>query len=111
MARTIIKLKDWYIVWSSIMDAPIACCKKDELSELMLEFFGSNQALNERVLANLRLTGSSSFIGSSADAIIACNRAGPHEKSLTRDEIYRAYCLKEQIDGWSPYSDDDHNPT
>lgn len=111
MARTIIKLNDWYLVWSSIMDAPIACCKEDQLSNAITEFFTSTSSVIERMMNNLRMTGSSSLIGSSASAIIACNRAGPHEKPLTKDEIYRAYCLKEKIDGWSPYDDVDHNPT
>jgi len=111
MGRTIIKINDWYLIWSSIMDAPIACCTKDELNDVIAEFFKSSQTTIERMLANLRLTGSSSLIGSSANAIIACNRAGPGEKALTKDEIYRAYCLKEKLDGWSPYDDDGHNPT
>ena len=111
MSRTIIKLNDWYLVWSNIIDAPIACCKEDELNQAIAQFFASAPGVIERMMSNLRLTGSSSLIGSSASAIIACNRAGPHEKVLTKDEIYRAYCLKEKIDGWSPYDDIRHNPT
>lgn len=96
MPRSLIKIKDWYLVWSSIVDAPIACCKKDELSLMVMQFF------NDQKFADCDKTP----MVADTDSTVSFNRAGPKEKQLTKDEIYRVYCLRESLDGWSPYNDD-----
>lgn len=109
MPRVAIKLNDWYLVWSSIVDAPIACCQEDELPTMIVQFFGAENL--ERLLARLKRTGLSSCTVQNIDSVISYNRAGPKETTLIRDEIYRAYCLKEKIGDWSAYRDEEHNPT
>jgi hypothetical protein len=108
MPRHIIKIKDHYLLWSSVVDAPVAVCDEAQFellgrlyfydrepSEAELTFFNE---LMERV----KKRGTSHKQLTNVEDFVRVNRAGPRECSLTLSEIYRAYCLGETINGWSP---------
>lgn len=109
MSRTIIKIKDYYLEWSSIVDAPVTFgMKRDEFEAYHLAEYGRNGHQNfEQRMAMVDQHGSSSMYNHSAKDVISINRAGEDEAELTLDEIYRAYCLRESIGNWAvPTSDE-----
>lgn len=107
MPRYIVKLKDCYFLFSSVVDAPVTFgMSLDEFKEYY-EFEYGQDGLNnlDNRLARVEKYGSSDMAGLSADDVLEFNRAGPNEDELTIDEIYKAYCLMEPIrDGWKPNS-------
>ena len=105
MGRAIIKLHDYYFEYSTIPDAPVTFgMKREEFEEYYRSEYG-NSGMEELKTRMLRVDekGTSFFSDKSAGEILSCNRAGPKEKRLTIDEIYKAYCLREPIcNGWKP---------
>jgi hypothetical protein len=104
MGRYIIKLDEYYLEWSTIVDAPVTFgMKREDFEAYYREMYGINgmRDLSKR-LERADKKGTSSHYHESADDVISGNRAGPNESKLTRDEIYQAYCLMESIrDGWT----------
>jgi len=93
LSQGIIKIKDKYFVWSTVIDAPI---KKgmtgDELKKYIKNEQGSEgiRELPER-LKEVEKTGTSFFPDKSLRATIAFNRAGDNDEYLTEEEIYLKY--------------------
>lgn len=97
MARFIIKIKDRYLEWSTIVDAPVTISATlEDFKEYYLAEYGQSSAdeLAER-LERVEAKGTSSHIHSSLGDCIAGNRAGDNEETLTLDEIYEKYCKDE----------------
>lgn len=100
MSKLIIEHKGYYLIWSSVVDAPVAVCdSEDELLAYWKEEYGSQGLrliMNEKKVHGHIHTRSLEYVS-------VANRAGPNEQTLTDEEIYRAYCLQETLNGWSPY--------
>jgi hypothetical protein len=93
MGRAIIKIKDKYFEWSSIVDAPVTYgMSKDELKSYIKGMYGE-KGLRELPTRLLRVekTGTSFVDRTSLDDLISFNRAGENEENLTKDEIYQIY--------------------
>lgn len=104
MSSFIIKIKDQYLEWSTIVDAPVTFGM--ELKHFKRYYQKSNGTngmshFQERI-DRADKTGSSGYPPyNTLWSIIVGNRAGPNESELTEDEIYQAYCLRQPIrDGW-----------
>lgn len=92
MGRAIIKIKDRYFEWSSVVDAPVTYgMTEDELRAWVRLHYGlvGERELPAR-LARVEMFGTSAP-GYSLKDILAGNRAGPDEKPLTADQIYEMY--------------------
>ncbi len=86
---------DYYMEWSQVCDAPAGkgmelnpfteYCKREHTPELLA-------ILPER-MARVERIGTSSINGTTAEELVAGNRAGPDETSLSKDELIRQYCL------------------
>ena len=103
MGRVIVKLDDYYLEWSSIVDAPITFgMGPDEFEQYHRNEYGRNGHPDfDSRMARVEKTGTSSNLGHTPEDIILNNRAGPDETELTRNEIHKAYCLREPIrNGW-----------
>lgn len=106
MSRPIIKLGDYYLEWSSIVDAPIMFgLTLEEFKDYYEAKYGTSgmNDLDAR-LERADLNGTS-YLGDYNDVAttISCNHAGPDECELTEEELYQAYCLRGSIrDGWTP---------
>jgi hypothetical protein len=106
MGRSIIKLQEHYLVWSSIVDAPITFgLTLDELRAFIKEEYGrSGLDYLDHSLKRVEQFGISNSdyqYDGGLDDFLAPNRAGPGEDELTKDEIYQAYVLRQPIrDGW-----------
>lgn len=103
MSRYIVKLKDYYFSFSSIVDAPVTFgMSLDEFKEYYKSEYGQAGLMNlDGRLARVEKYGSSNMAGLTAKEVLEPNKAGPNEDSLTVEEIYKAYCLREPIrDGW-----------
>ena len=104
MGRAIIRIGEYYLEWSTIVDAPVTYgMSLDDFKKHYRQQYGEQgmeelPARLERVEAN----GASWLSGKGAEDTILCNRAGPQETVLTKEQIHRAYCLGETIEGWSP---------
>jgi hypothetical protein len=82
-----------YLEWSTIVDAPTTNgMTLEDLHEHVRDRYGSEglrelPARLERVAA----TGCSRLSGD-LDELLECNRAGPNEEHLTREQIVERYC-------------------
>lgn len=93
MPHYIIKLEDKYIVWSTIVDAPISRgLSKEKLSQYIEFHYGEGglSDLPER-LKRVEEKGVSSMLHASVDELIAYNRAGANESCLTKEQIIEQY--------------------
>jgi len=105
MGRITIKIKDYYLEWSTVVDAPITeGMKLDAFKEWYKQEYGNSglEKLNENLkIINEKGIGSRCY--DTVDEFISFNRAGPKESCLSKDEIYSAYCLGKEIRGnWKP---------
>lgn len=100
MGHTLVKLHDHYLVWSSIVDAPIQIF--ESLRDLKLwatRKYGSHYLeLNYFDFEKLEMTGTSRKDHENAERTMRYNRAGPHEECLTIEGIYKFYCLELDFD-------------
>jgi len=91
----IIKLRDKYLEWSTIVDAPLTPgLTLEQLKEHIRDKYGSESLdrLPSR-LERVEKYGTSMLEGISVGDLIAGNRAGENETRLTEDEIYERYCV------------------
>ena len=100
MSRYILKLhddqkkKDYYLFWSSIVDAPVSeGLSKKEFTKLYQIEYGLSgmQKLSER-MKRVEKQGSSCVLGRTGNEMIKRNRAGNDESELTKAEILNKYC-------------------
>lgn len=91
MSRAIVKIKDKYFIWSSIVDAPITYgLTLDQLKVWHKEEYGRSVNIEER-LERVEKYGTSIRIPTSVEKLIRLNRAGDNEEHLSLDEIYKKY--------------------
>lgn len=98
MPRYAIRIGDRYMEWSTVVDAPISDGMEwDELVAYYRRHYG--EAGVERLLARQeRLRDYGHTLGDTSitvEDLIADNRAGPDETSISADEIYRMCCRRE----------------
>lgn len=95
MSRAIVKIKDKYFIWSSIVDAPITYgLTLDQLKEWHKEEYGRSVDIEER-LERVEKYGTSLQRFTNVEKLIRLNRAGDNEEQLTLDEIYEKYSFPE----------------
>lgn len=92
MPRGIIKIKDKYFEWSTVVDAPVTCAMNmDELKEHIKARYGS-EGLDDLPDRLFRVDKDGcSFHDRTLDDVICCNRAGDNEEHLSSGEIYEQY--------------------
>lgn len=93
MGRFIVKIKDRYFEWSTIVDAPITKgMSKRQLEEYIKAEYGRQglEKLAER-LNRVESTGTSAH-GETLETVLSHNRAGPNESEISAEVIYRLYC-------------------
>lgn len=97
MGRTIVKLQKGeevrYIVWSSVVDAPVTYGLTYEELEEHIRFEQGQEgmdALSSR-MGRVYQYGTSSWDEESPEELMAFNRAGEKESCLTFDEIVQKY--------------------
>ena len=103
MATSIIKLGEYYMLYSSIVDAPktFGMDLKTFRDYYQFEYGASGMQMLDSRLERVEEKGTSSTTYDSVFEQLMLNHAGPGENFLTIDEIRRAYCLREAIiDGW-----------
>ena len=99
MGRFIIKLREFYLEYSTIVDAPVTDgMKLREFTDYYKSQYGEEglEGLPAR-LARVEEKGTSAFADVDVDDTLSCNRAGPNETTLTREDIFQAYCLGEPL--------------
>lgn len=92
MPQYIVKLKDRYAMWSTIVDAPITnFVPLDEFTAWYRDRFGSEgmKTLPER-LTRVEANGTSA-LDETLNDVINCNRAGEGERCLSHDELFERY--------------------
>ncbi len=94
MPKYIIKIKDRYFIWSTIVDAPLTYgMTEEDLQAYFAHAKNALRALPER-LARVAKTGTSALDGLTLEKLLAGNRAGEKEAHLTMEEIYKRYAVK-----------------
>jgi len=94
MGRGIIKIKDRYFEWSTVVDAPVMPgMTEDDLRAYIKDEYGNKglESLGARIeRCDERGT---SFHGETLESVLDLNRAGEGETELTADKIYEEYCV------------------
>lgn len=101
MPRHIAKIKDKYLEWSTVVDAPVTYgMALGEFTEYYKDEYGDQGLgrLSDR-LDRVNQKGTSSHLDDSVESLVCGNRAGPSETELTLDEIYQVYCLRMSFKG------------
>lgn len=104
MGQFIVKLAGRYIVWSTVVDAPVTYgMTLDELREHVQQRDGSNglAALASR-LERVEQYGTSSPHHESPDEVMWLNRAGRNETALTKAQIIEHYIKRKTPDDKLP---------
>jgi hypothetical protein len=102
MPRYIVKLtdahnRDYYLIWSTIVDAPVTRgMTREGLEAYYLRKHGDAGMRDfEFRMERVDLKGTSSMFDADAEATVSGNRAGPNESCLTVAEIIAKYCQEE----------------
>jgi hypothetical protein len=93
MGKAIVKIKDLYFEWSTVVDAPVTYgMTKEELFDFVKKEYG-NEGLKELPtgLELIEETGTSFYYGNTIEELVSNNRAGKNEKRLSLDELYKKY--------------------
>jgi hypothetical protein len=103
MGKAIFKVDDngeeRFLVWSSVVDAPVTfACTAKEIIEMFVEDAREDATrMAQDMIDRARATGSSSRMGYVTLAhVVAANRAGPNESTLTEDEIIEFYVRRNE---------------
>ncbi len=101
--RTIVKLtdeagQDFYMEWSSIVDAPVTYgLSLEEFKAHYREEYGARGMCElDGRLARVEAKGTSAYYYKSAADAIAFNRAGLKEALLTEQEIIHWFCHRKE---------------
>lgn len=89
MPRCIIKVRDKYCVWSTIVDAPVSPFV-DTLEVACSSLAGIPMTLSVEGMTRLKETGSTHPY-MTADDLVESNRAGEHEACLSVDDLLLNY--------------------
>lgn len=89
----IIRLGDKYFFWGKNVDAPLSYALDEPFVKRYLEN-------DPNRWQRLQSKGTTSFHHQSAEETVECNRAGPRERKLTADEIYKMYASEEAYETW-----------
>ena len=94
MPRYIIKIDEYYLEWSTVVDAPTTYgMPLDEFRDFYRDEYGkSGMGELDQRLKRVEDFGTSSIIVSLED-LLEHNRAGPDETSIGRQEILETYCI------------------
>lgn len=100
MPRFIIKLTDektntdYYLEWSTVVDAPVTYgLSLGEFREYYRHEYGQSGMRDfDQRMERVEKTGSSAYQDGFLSTILAHNRAGDSEKSLSREQILELYC-------------------
>lgn len=98
MGRYIIKIKDQYLEWSTVVDAPVTYgMSLTEFEEFTKEEYGQHGLMElPKRLERVERKGTSSMMDSSLESLVSYNRAGENSTCITLDEIYERYCVKRE---------------
>jgi len=93
MGRCIIKIKDKYFVWSTIVDAPVTYGMDKEGLKNFIKLEYGNKGLRElpKRLERVEEKGVSWMDKTDLESTIDFNRAGENEECISKEEIYERY--------------------
>jgi hypothetical protein len=93
MPRYIVKIKDRYFDWSTVVDAPVTYgMTLERFREYYRSEYGSDgmRHLDDR-LERVEAKGTSSRLDENLKECIGFNRAGENEKQISISQIYKQY--------------------
>lgn len=111
MARYIIKLTDgvgadWYLEWSSIVDAPVTYgMSRQEFERYYLEQYGRDGFRDfEERMGRVEKHGTSSPLRAAVEHVIRRNHAGDNDEPLTIEQLITKYCHNRPADDPPTYT-------
>lgn len=98
MSRAIVKIKDRYLEWSTVADAPTTYgMNLQDFKEYYRSRWGEEiYAKLDARLDRVERKGTSVYCDDSVLKTVLCNRAGYRERNLTLDELYEWFCVKQE---------------
>lgn len=94
MARLIVKIRDRYLEWSTVVDAPVT---GGMVLEAFREYYFAEHGHDSQTYFD-KFIKRADATGASDDYNWRQNRAGPEETSLSEEELYQVYCLGQPLD-------------
>lgn len=93
MGHSIIKLADKYLIWSSVVDAPITYgMNLEEIKRYCVIEYDMSFLEIESKLKIVEEKGTSSYLFKNVDDQIALNHAGENGECLSKEEVIKAFC-------------------
>ena len=92
--------REWYGLWSNICDRPLGRLQSwDAFQRDMLADTTKGQQMDfHQRMRRVEQYGTSMQRATSAAALLAGNRAGPQESTLTEAQLLAAYAAAEEVD-------------
>lgn len=92
--------KEWYLEWSTVVDAPVTCgMSLEDFVRYYEGRYGASSASNLPArLERVAEKGTSAHNYNNVDKLISFNRAGKDEACLTKDELIYKYCEHPETD-------------
>lgn len=105
MGRGLVKIKDKFFEWSTIVDAPISWgMSLDELTEHIKRTQGEEGlAVLAGRLERIAKTGTS-FYDYTLEELLSFNRAGLNEVSISENEIYKRFQSEKSYSTYPPHT-------
>ena len=102
MGRCLIKIRDRYFEWSTIVDAPVTCAMTEEelRAHIKARYGEGGTAVLDKRIAACNERGTSMERDLTLDDVLSYNRAGRDETELTADEIYAGYASEAAYEIW-----------
>lgn len=105
MSDILCKIGSYYLVWSTICDAPTRIFLGEQaFKKDFMDYYPHMEKEADRAIAAAKKHGTSSKKPMSFRELIKGNRAGPGESELTYYQIYKYYCLRKKMNGWTPFN-------
>lgn len=99
MGRPIVHHDGWFFEWSTITDAPRTFgMRREEFESYFREEYGREEfenSLSDRLDRAVK-NGTSLFAKTSAEELIAGNRAGKNERRLSFKMLIQLYCVEQR---------------
>lgn len=97
MPQYILKIEGRYLLWSTVVDAPITFgASREGIAAEIESLYGTEvRRDHEARMDRVERTGTSA-IGESAESVMRHNRAGPKESDLSLDEIAEFYVRRRE---------------
>jgi hypothetical protein len=99
MGRLTLVVRGYFLEYSTTSDSPVIFgMNYSDYMDWYREEYGRAGMREFDIIVQRALNGGIVY----AKDVLSTNRAGKNERHLSIDNVYKAYCLRQDINGWTP---------